>query len=167
MAFDGKVKSQSEFAEFLEDRIGDVVLPERDDAVANRIAEQLSARIGGPTGVMALARGLEVNVNSKVVNAVTLASGEVNVRFETTHTDSAGAPISVPNLFFISIPVFFNGPRYLIAVRLRYRQKDGTLLWFYQLHRPDLSIDHAFREIVSEAAKQTELMTVLGTPEQQ
>lgn len=166
VASDAKVKNQAEFAEFLEDRIGDVVLPEGEHAlVADRIAAQLSAQIGSPNDVMALSRGLEVNEKAKVVNAVRLSSGESTLRFEATHTDNAGAPISVPNLFFILIPVFFNGPRYLIAVRLRYRLKDGILTWFYQLHRPDLSIDHAFREIVSDAASLTELMTVLGTPE--
>ena len=165
MRFNGQARSQKEFAEFLEDRLGDVTLPETLDEGSKKLVESLGARVGGPSSVLALSRGLEVNVGVRVKNAVTLATGEISIIHEETHSDSAGQPIKTPNLFFIAIPVFLNGAPYRIPVRLRYRNEAGALKWFYQLHRPDLSIDHAFREIVEKVRTETALLTVLGSPE--
>jgi uncharacterized protein YfdQ (DUF2303 family) len=165
-ASNGKLMSQADFADFLEDRIADVVLPDDVDAErVKKLIETLQARLGGPASVMTLSRGLEVNVGTKVKNIVTLASGEITAHFESEHRDAAGEPIKTPNLFFIAIPVFFNGSRYHIAVRLRYRMEGSSLIWFYQMHRPDLSMDDAFRDIVKEVREKTDLTTVLGTPE--
>jgi len=105
----GKQLSQADFAAFLEERIFDVILPPSGEDVT-KFTELLGSRIAGSAALMQLSRGLAVNVNTAVRQAVTLDTGEISVLYEETHTDGAGAPVKVPNLFFIGIPVFFGGP---------------------------------------------------------
>lgn len=79
---------------------------------------------------------LQVNVESNVKNAQTLNSGEVSILFEEVHRDGAGAPLKVPNLFTIAIPVFYGGELYRIAARLRYRVSNAKITWSYQARPP-------------------------------
>ena len=62
-----------------------------------------------------------VSVETSVQQAVTLATGEITINFAEQHKDGAGAPIRIPNLFLIAVPVFEAGDAYRIPVRLRYR----------------------------------------------
>lgn len=166
-AADGKAMSQGEFAAWLEDRIGDVILPDlgSDDESLQSLAELTGGAFTGPSGLMVLARGLQVNVETTVKEALTLASGEISIVYGETHKDGAGAPIKVPNLFLIAIPVFDAGALYRIPVRLRYRVQQGRITWSVQLVRADVVFDDAFTEVCDRAARSTELPLFVGTPE--
>lgn len=155
-----------EFAAFLEDRIIDVLddgseLPE-DMA---RFVKAIGGNIASPTKLMEIAVGLKVNEKSAVGETVNLSSGEGEISFVSQHTDGAGKPLKVPNLFLIGIPVFKNGPAYRIAVRLRYRKSDGGLSFWYEMWREDRVFDDAFREAVERARTETSLPVLMGTPE--
>lgn len=157
--------SQTDFAQFVEDRIGDVA----DPAVAGDTAKKLIAPIGcdlaSPSRLMDLSRGLSVRVGAKVVNAVSLATGEAQIRFETSHSDESGAPLKIPGAFLIAIPVFRNGALYQLAARLRYRVQSGSVTWQYSLYRVERVFDHALREACDTAETETGLPLYLGTPE--
>lgn len=163
------VMSQAEFAEFLEDRILDVLPPPQSDDESAKALREIAATLNGSFAtaakLMELSRGLAINIDARVKNAQTLASGEVSLQYEETHNDSKGQPISVPSLFVIGIPVFAFGEVYRIAVRLRYRVGGGAIKWFYSLYRIDRVLNHAVEEAAFRVADETGLPLLFGKPE--
>lgn len=159
----GETMSQLDFAAFLEDRIGDVVLVNNERT--QELATMLSARVGGPSALMTLARGLSVNVTGKVQQALTLETGEISIRYEEVHSDGTGKPITTPNLFFIAIPVFYGGAPYQIPVRIRYRIANGGIVWSAHLYRPDKAFEDAFKAIVEFVGEATGAPMFTGVPD--
>jgi len=162
-ARDGKPMTQGDFAEFLEDHVEDVCLV--DGPHINELAQLLEARVGGPSALLKLSRGLQISVNTAVHNAVTLATGEVTVNFAEAHKDGSGGPITTPNLFFLNIPVFQGGDAYQVALRLRYRLAEGRIQWSYSLYRTDKIFDDAFTGVVEKVREECEIAVYLGEPE--
>lgn len=163
----GNWLSQAEFAEFLEDHIQDVVLVDTNqEPKLSDLVQLLGGKVANAGKLMELSRGLAVSRGIKVHNAVTLASGEVNIQYVEQHNDGAGQPLSVPNLFFLGIPIFYNGTAYRVPVRLRYRFAEGALRWSVIIHRPDLLFEDAFSGVRKEVEKATSVVLVNGAPEQ-
>lgn len=167
----GTAMNQSQFAAFLEDRIGDVLPPptesgaDMSDSQMIGLGNLLGGTFAGPTRLIELSRGLAVRQNETVRNAVILQTGESSISFTATHTDENGVALKVPSLFLIAIPVFRNGPLYKMAVRLRYRVDKTNIIWFYELYRADKVFDHAFSEACSSVATATSLPLFYGSPE--
>jgi len=159
-----------DFAAFLEDRIIDVLhLIPGEDNLSEDLQKFINTLggdtlIASPQKLIELSRGMKVNENSKVRQAHNLSTGEGQVLFETDHTDEHGAPLRVPSMFLIAIPVFNNGPFYRVAARLRYRATGGLKFWF-ELWRADRVFDHAFTEAVERVKVETGLPVFLGAPE--
>ena len=186
-AADGEAMEMVDFAEFLEDRIVDVMnppdflridFPQIPDGTTDAPAPEtdtdkrlhdLMLRIGGracgPSSLMELSCGLKVNEAAKVAQTNNLSTGEVQIRFETEHQDADGKPLKVPNLFLLAISVFRGGPLYRVPVRLRYRLRGGTITWIMQMHRPDLVFNDAFDQACKRAAVETGLPLFMGQPE--
>ncbi|MBN9525417.1 MAG: DUF2303 family protein [Alphaproteobacteria bacterium] len=188
-ANDGEPMEQAAFAAFLEDRITDVVHPPAlilarqsgqdlgaaapQASEAERIADQKLMELLGQLGttvataskLLELSRGMAVHSTGQVKNIVNLQSGAAQVVFSEEHLGSDGAPLVVPGLFLVGIPVFLHGRPYRIPVRLRYRKSGAKLVWFYQIHRPDLVFDDAFREAAELAGEKTGLPLFYGQPE--
>jgi hypothetical protein len=184
---DGEAMEQMEFAEFLEDRIIDVMHPPAfltegtdpnaagakgkpaeltdSDAGLRDMVEKIGGKVCGPSKLMELSKGLRIHDQQKMKEVVNTATGEVQIQFESEHQDAEGRPIKVPNLFLLAIPVFHNGPLYRVPVRLRYRARTGRIAWHFTMHRPDLIQDHAFSEACERAGTETELPLFYGTPE--
>ena len=159
----GVQMSQGDFAAFIEDRIADLTSPNEDERFT---AEELFATTAAtPAELVTLSRGLQVNVESKVRNANTLSSGEAQIIFEEQHTDGSGGKLRVPGLFFLNVAPFFAGEKARIPVRLRYRVKEGKLLWFYQIYRPDVVVTERVRADLAAAVEQTGLPAFEGAPE--
>jgi uncharacterized protein YfdQ (DUF2303 family) len=161
----GKAMPQAEFAQFIEDNITDVIVPNFDDPKLKTFAELVGGKFAEPSDLLALSRGLSVNVDVNVRHAVTLNTGAISVQYDETHKDGAGAPINIPNLFTIAIPVFYGGELYRVAARLRYRLSGGKLLWSYLLVRADLVFDDAFNGIVAKVRSEADVPVYLGSPE--
>lgn len=159
---DGMV--QTEFASFLQDRIGDLVTVDQSEEAVRSLVEQISARVGTPQQIMTLARGLSVKANQAVRAAVTLESGEGEISFAETHTDASGAKLTVPTLFYINVPVFYGGLSYRIPVRLRYRLA-GSIVWSLSLYRHDKVFDHALTQVRNRITAETGLPVLVGIPE--
>lgn len=173
-----RVMKMGEFAEFLEERIIDVIgLIPGEDTVSEELQKYIAScggadTIADPAKLMDLARGLHVHEDSVVTEAVRLSSGEGQVSFEVTHRDAAGHKLVVPNLFLIAIPIFKNGiaeddgnPFYRIAARLRYRKTGEGIVFWYDLWRLDRAFDHAFNEACQRVVAETALPLLLGRPE--
>lgn len=154
---------QAELANFIEDRIADLTDPTKDeiDDAANRFFTTIAT----PAKMMELSRGLQVTVESKVRDNFKLQSGEASLIFEEVHKDAAGQNINVPGLFYLSIPAFVGGEKKRIPVRLRYRLKDGSVIWRFQLYRPELIIHEAIDKAVQSAKESTKLPVFYGEPE--
>lgn len=179
---DGKVMDQVPFAAFIEDRIADVIVPHDNlmgvitDASTGGdfgirtpqedlayLAKTLNGRFATPAELVTLSRGLTIREDLRFKNQENLSTGETNLTFESTHQDGSGAPLHVPNLFLIAIPVYDNGARYVVAVRLRYRRVDAKVKWFYQMYRVEQGLEHAFTEAAEKAAADTGLPLYRGT----
>lgn len=170
-AHNGNPLKMVEFAEFLEDRIIDVlyIIPEEDE-LSEDLKKFISAgggeaTIATPQRLVELARGLQVHESSAVREVRNLSSGEAQISFTSEHTDANGEPLRIPSLFLIGIPVFRNGPVYRIAARLRYRKTPAGVVFWYDLWRTDRVFDHAFKEACERAEIETELPLFFGKPE--
>lgn len=159
----GATFSQADFAAFVEDRIGDLTSPE--DAEKIWLERDFETKVATPSELIRLSRGLQVNVESKVKNIVSLATGAAQIQFEEVHSDSDGQPLTVPGIFLLQIAPFAAGARVRIPVRLRYRKQGGAIVWFYQMYRPDQSITERLRIDISEVAAKTDLPIFEGSPE--
>lgn len=161
--------TQVDFAEFLEARIMDVLDPASLDpegkGVLAAFCRQLGIRPASPQALMELSRGLTLHADHKVTQFVNVGTGEAQISFGETHTDSSGAPVKVSGGFAIAIPVFRGGAPYQIPVRLRYRVKEGQVRWTLQPQRLDEVWDDAITESVNAVTTKTGLTTLFGTPE--
>lgn len=160
---DGQMMKQADFAWFLEDRIPDLASP--SDEEKKRYERDFNLTFATPSQVIELSRGLQVFVDTKVKNSVTLQSGEGQISFEETHNDASGKPLKVPGLFMLSVAPFFMGEKVRIPVRLRYRPAGGQLNWFFNIYRPDLFITEHVRTALFDMADKTSLPVFEGTPE--
>ncbi len=162
-----KPMDQRRFAEFLEDRIVDILSVATGAAgtLARGLADAIQVTFAPAGRLLELSRGLSIRVNSKVTSAQNLTTGEVQINYVTTHDDEGGGPTKVPGAFLIGIPVFRNGDGYQVPVRLRYRLSEGSVVWYYELHGVDRIFEAAFREACEKAAHATGLPLYFGTPE--
>ncbi|KFC64009.1 hypothetical protein FG93_05519 [Bosea sp. LC85] len=163
VAQNGEPMEQGLFAAFLEDRIADLSAP--TDAERIWLERDFGTTVATPAQLIQLSRGLQVNVDSVVKNIVNLATGEAQVAFEETHTDSDGKPLKVPGLFMLAIAPFFMGEKISLPVRLRYRKSGQKIVWFYQMYRPDQFVTERVRDDLITVADKTELPTFEGSPE--
>ena len=160
---------QEAFAEFLEDRIVDVLDPASMDApIGDSITEfaaQLGIDLASPQKLMTLSRGLSVKINATAKNAVNLTSGEGELTFSETHVNDQGVTLRVPGGFAIGIPVFRLGAGYQVPVRLRYRVAEGKVTWTVAMQRTDLVFADAIKEAADKAKAGTSLPLFFGAPE--
>lgn len=165
MEKNGEFMTQAEFAAFMEDRIMDAIVPNYDDPKLKTYADLVQGKFAEPSELVKLSRELEVNVGSKVKNHVRLSSGEIRMVYEEVHSDGAGEPLQVANLFQICIPVFYGEDPYRLAVRLRYRVNGGMVAWAYDIVQPDLALTDAFNLMLDQIKNETTALVVLGSPE--
>ncbi|MGH0001328.1 DUF2303 family protein [Pseudovibrio ascidiaceicola] len=170
-------KSQDEFSFFLEDNITDVMaLPNflkgdtneklsEPDRQLYELVQTLEGRPCSSEKLMQLAKGLQIHEANQIETGFNRNSGEQQIVFKEEHQGADGKPLSVPNMFLISIPVFKNSAPYRIPVRLRYRKAGGTIKWLVSLHNPERMLEHAFNEACDLAKQETGLPLFFGKPE--
>jgi len=147
---------QKGLAEFLEDRIADVVNPDVDEIGegAADYLKRLHTAAASPSTLLELSGGLSLTVKANVTNEARLSSGESTISYKEEHADAQGKKLQVPGAFIIGIPVFRGGDHYSIAVRLRYRVDGGKIMWSLEPYRTDEIYDAAFCA-AAEAARDT------------
>ncbi|MBA4306436.1 MAG: hypothetical protein C0429_06825 [Sphingopyxis sp.] len=164
----GRKMDLGQFAEFLEDRIVDVDTVDLDDLNTDmqRFIGVTEGKIGTPTKLVELSRGLRINEESTVTDIRNISSGEGQISFSSEHSDSAGAPLSIPTVFVICIPVFARSTDfYRLVCRLRYRKSLAGVTFWYEIWRADRVFDVAFTEAIEAARDQTGLPLFIGTHE--
>lgn len=163
VAINGKPMTQADFAQFIEDNIADLSSPEALE-VADYEA-RFATKIATPSELVALSRGLAVRVESKAVSSVVLQSGEGEIVWDEVHQGADGKKLKVPGLFMLQIPLFHMGETQRVPVRLRYRVREGSTVWFYQLYRPDVAVTERVTEDYEDAMRETGLPGFIGKPE--
>jgi len=145
--FNGTKQDQAALAQFIEDNVDDVVEPE--GALLLEICRTLQAK--------------------KDVNFVShTRASDGSVAFTYDEDVKGSSPVrggmAIPEQFIIGIPVFENGDRWRVTVRLRYRLAGGQLTMWYELVRPHKVIEVAVKDIREKLAAGTELHVLNGTP---
>jgi len=137
-AADGKLVSQVEFAEFIEDH---------------------RPNFGKPTAAEMLELAQTFRSTNKVEfgSSHRVKSGETSLQYAEVHDAKAGkkGELSIPDEISIAMPVYDQGKPYLLTARLRYRIQNGQLLLGFKLNRPKDTLQEAFDEVVDDVQRQT------------
>lgn len=134
LKFDGEKMDQEPFAVFIEDNIADISQPAGETLLI--VASTLQAKN-------------EVNFSS----SHRLDNGQVQLCYTENLNASAGVngSVEIPRTFEIGARVFKGGDGYKVRARLKYRLVGGGKVKFwYELDRPDVSLEHAFNEYVDQ-----------------
>jgi uncharacterized protein YfdQ (DUF2303 family) len=125
---DNKHFTQQEFAEFLEQNAIDITNPR-------------------PADMMEVARDLQATTEVEFGAGVRMNDGQVRFKYTETTKSSVGASqLAVPEGFTISLPVFVGGSRVDMGALLRFRVKEGHLVIWYTLVRPEEVMRTAFMQ---------------------
>lgn len=141
----GQHKSQTEFAEFIEDNFADVA---GDDAqLLLNVATTIQAKT-------------DINFSS----AKRLESGQVQLTYNEVINATAGAngALTIPKGFTLGIRIFKNGAGYLIKARLKYRLGQGGVKFWYELDRPERAVEDAFTGYIDQVRKESGYTVLLG-----
>lgn len=144
---DGKKMNQVEIAQFIENNLVDVAEPE------------------GAT-LLEICRTLEAKKKVNFSSSIRLTDGTNQFTFEEEISGTAQkGQLSIPEVFVIGVPVFENGEKWRVDVRLRYRiEEGGRLVMWVELVRPHKVIEEAVKELRARIAEGTGLAILNGTP---
>lgn len=134
LKFDGEKMAQEPFATFIEDNIADITQPTGETLLL--VASTLQAKN-------------EINFSS----SHRLDNGQVQLCYTENLNATAGAngSLEIPRTFEIGARVFKGGAGYKVRARLKYRLVGGGKVSFwYELDRPEASLEHAFKEYVDQ-----------------
>lgn len=143
----GQMHDQAAFAEFLEDRAGDVVDPD-------------------PARLLEVATSIEATTGVAHKSAVRLDSGEVKVRYEETIDARAGqaGDLTIPSRIELALSPYEGMDPYRVTARFRYRLANGTLRLGVVLDRPEDVLRAAFADVIAAVETETGLTVLHGTP---
>lgn len=142
--------SQSDFAAWLEENLPDIATVE-----------------GMPTGaeMLQMALEFEANAEKRLRSKTNLQSGGVQFEFVDDETKDTRTRMRVFERFTIGIPVFYgSSSAYPIEARLKYRVKDGVVMFWYELIRPDRVFKTAVDEELAKIKDATKMPVILGNP---
>jgi len=142
--------TQSDFATFLEDNLPDIAATE-----------------GMPTGtdILAMSLGFEANAEKRLRSKINLQSGGVRFEFVDDEDKDTRTRMDVFQRFTIGIPVFDGSTSaYPIEARLKYREKEGKVSFWYELIRPDRIFRAAVTDEMTRTKAETGLEVFIGTP---
>lgn len=122
-----KPLGQRAFAEFLEDRAEDAVLPD-------------------PASLMEVAGNFQAVRNVEFKSAINVSTGERQFRYE--EKDHPAGAVTCPKMIAMRTPVFYGTPPVNWVARLNYDISDGKLIFTVRIHRLRELLDREFNEVV-------------------
>ena len=169
---------KDELGEFIEAQAKDIMDPtpailsggltENNQPWENRLietAQKIEGRYGQLTQLLAMSKQFQVHETSNLTVKTNRDSGEQEIQFLNEHKTPDGAPLSIPNLIIIAIPVFMGGALYRMPVRFRYRKLGGEVRFILSVYNPEKAFKAAFDEAIEEAQTKTDLPLFMGQPE--
>lgn len=147
LKYDGQLLSQEMFAEFLEDHLPELIVP--DSATMLEIAQSMQA-----------------TTKAEFKSGVRLQTGERQLQYVEDTRAAAGrkGELTIPATFTIGVVPFDGSDGYKLDARLRYRIQDTTLRIGYKLDRPGEVLKAAFADVVKAIAEDVEAPVMNGTP---
>lgn len=126
-------KGQAEFAEFIEDNLGDITEP---------AAQQL---LDVATTIQA-ATGIEFKAARRLDN------GQAQLTYIENVEARAGVDgsLQIPKAFNLGLRIFKNGDGYKLTARLKYRLSGGSVRFWYELERPERAVEDAFKGYIDK-----------------
>ena len=142
-----QAKTQTEFAEFIEDNLADITEPDAQSLL--EIATTIQAKT-------------DINFSS----AKRLQNGQVQLAYTETIDARAGAngAMEIPKEFALGLRLFKNGEGYKLKARLKYRLNGGSVKFWYELDRPERAIEDAFSGYVATLREKSGFQVLLGAP---
>lgn len=148
----GQAMSQIDFAVFIEKNILDLAeppVPEKESDSLKEIRMRCGGHFAGVSRMVDLSKGIAIRADERATIKHDLDTGEAVVSFSSEHTDANGDKVKIPNMFVIVIPILEGGKCYQLPCRLRYRLKDGTIRWCYEV----INLDNAIEKAIDEELK--------------
>lgn len=143
-----KQMNQACFATWIEDNLADI-----------------ATITGMPTGAQMLEMALkfEANAEKRVASNINLQTG--GMRFEYVDDEDRNTRVTMDafSRFTIGIPVFEGSvDAYPVDARLKYRNNQGKLSFWYELIRPDRAFKAAVNESLNKIKESTGLLLIHG-----
>lgn len=136
-SIDGKLLKQAEFAQFLEDHI---------------------STIGHPAGgiLLDVAQTLQATTSTQFKQQAILANGQRQFRWEETVEARAGqsGELQIPNELVLVLRPFQGSDPVQITARFRFQIREGVLTLGVKLAEPDLALEAAFAQVISDVQAQ-------------
>jgi uncharacterized protein YfdQ (DUF2303 family) len=147
MARNGRIGTQQEFAEHIEESLSDIVTPPAAEML--ELAQSFQA-----------AKSVAFRTDRR------LQSGQVQLTYEETIEAKAGqrGEITIPQTFRVALQPFEGMDLYSVEARLRYRLRDGQLAIGYVLERPEDIVRAAFEEVTGQIGEATGVDVWAGDP---
>lgn len=144
------VFSQADFATWLEDNLADIA------TVPNM-----------PTGadILQMALGFEANSEKRLRSKINLQNGGVRFEFVEDEDKETRTSMEFFQRFTLGLPVFDGSTdAYPLEVRLKYREKEGKVSFWYELIRPDRVFKNAVKDELTRIKEETGFPVVAGKP---
>lgn len=144
-----KIVGQGDFATFIEDNIGDIATIE-----------------GMPTGtqMLSMALNFEKLADKRFKSKLDLSGGGVRLEFIDDEDKDTREKMEFFSRFSLGIGPFLNGDKYPLEARLKYRERDGKLTFWFELVRPDRVFEDAVKTEMDKIKAATGFMVLFGTP---
>lgn len=147
---DKKVFTQAEFATWLEDNLGDIaIVPDM------------------PTGtdILQMALGFEANAEKRLRSKINLQNGGVRFEFVDDEDKETRTSMEVFQRFTLGLPVFDgSNSAYPLVARLKYREKEGKVSFWYELIRADKVFKSAVQDELASIKEATGFPVIAGKP---
>jgi uncharacterized protein YfdQ (DUF2303 family) len=142
--------NQSDFATWLEDNLSDIA------SVA-----------GMPSGadVLQMALGFEATADKRLRSKINLQSGGVQFEYVEDEDKDTRTKMQVFERFTLGLPVFDgSSSAYPLEARLKYREKEGKVTFWYELIRPDRVFKSAVADELARIKGATGFPVISGKP---
>ncbi|MEQ4616521.1 MAG: DUF2303 family protein [Corticimicrobacter sp.] len=142
--------TQADFATWLEDNLPDIA------AVPNM-----------PTGadILQMSLAFEANADKRLRSKINLQSGGVQFEFVDDEDKDTRTKMQVFERFTLGLPVFDgSGSGYSLEARLKYRDRDGKVAFWYELIRPDRVFKTAVADELNRIKDATGFPVISGQP---
>lgn len=150
-AANGKKMDQEDFANFLQDNIGD-------------ISNQKDSKLPSGGDVLTFVSNLQEKRLVTYGRAINTQNGMVQIEFTEEGDKATKGNIEVFKEFGLALRPFFGGAAYSINALLRYRidRNGGDIVFWFELQRPDRILEDASTELIKKLAEGTGYPVIYG-----
>lgn len=142
--------NQSDFAAWLEDNLADIASVD-----------------GMPTGrdILEMSLAFVATADKRLRSKINLQSGGVQFEFVDDEDKGTRTKMKVFERFTLGLPVFDGSTSaYQVEARLKYREKEGRVVFWYELIRPDRVFKQAVIDEMTAIRDATKFNVISGQP---